>query len=322
MLAKKRVTLNKLLSYVHSFTVPETQNFMKNDSVNIEQLKIQILNEDQYININDFPKNLKNIFDPFIKNIVRYGVNNSSSLYSSVLFLLIENFKNLSNDEKLNAITKLRDKLIAFYSNESILEVNEFMPLNWIKKDVITYLIQLKNNKIVLKIIAEYFHLNIFILNIAEDNIYVISSNDFFDIFRRNIIIAYHDDIFEPIMYDKLPMIDYTNELIKKLVNVDKNKLILLKIITDGENKINFNVGLNNLSKCMTDNEYDEIDENIFVKEIESTSKCSIKLTTKMKLSELQEIALKFNIKIEKDDCNKKKTKNELYNDINKILQK
>jgi hypothetical protein len=370
MLSKKRVALTKLVSYILSFNINNTNNEVL-EKVFLSQVKsndefvFKCLNFGESKNINDFPEKLKAIFDPFIKDLIRHGAvkkfddnDTNLSLYFSILSLLVKNFDNLPSRDQLNFIQKLRDKLIICVSNDEHFKSHDYDKLGWVKKDIINSFVQFKINKLVLKILADYFNVNIFLLNIIEDKVYVISENDFYDMFRPNLLLVFTDDIFEPLTYCNTSVLDYNTSPIKKLITIDKNMLILLDTNLKEERHLSFNIQLSNLNKFVkkeikieqknvvneiqiqgnvnntldtvqlsekvedvhgVDNEYGEVTVEDSEANIDSTH-LTFKLSAKMKLDELQLIAKKLNIIIEKDGTKKKKTKNELMSEINANL--
>lgn len=358
MLSKKRITLNKLISYVLSFssnTVNDnvldtvfTSQIKSNDEFKFEHLKCG-----ETKNINDFPNKLRSLLEPFIKELNRNGIRSTfdndinMSLYSSILSLMINDFDNLPAKEQFNCITKLRDKIIIHMTNKDIMKNNGYSEFGWIKTDITNSLIQYKTNKIILKLFADYFNINIFLLNIMEDRIYVISDANYYNLFRPNVFLVLNNDTFEPLVYNGNKIIDHGSSLIKKLITVDKNFLIMMEFDFNINKKVPFVVKFENLDKYIKkenatknpkmdeiENGYSEImqtDSDTFydIKDIEKTNDLVnveqpmlvFKLSSKMKLEEIQDIAKKLNIILEKDGKNKKvsKTKGELINEINSL---
>jgi len=267
MLSKTRVTLPKLISYINSFTITESNKII-NKKITIfplqiksnDNFKFKCLDTNKSQNINDFPEKLKLIFDPFIKDIIRFGSNknydndNNLSLYFSILFLLINDFDKLPDKDQQNAIIKLRDKLIIFISIHDNLKNQHYNEFGWSKKDIIDTLIKFETNKLIIKILADYFNINIFILNIVEDKIYVVSENNFYDMFRPNILISVNYEIFEPLIYSNSKLIEYNSGLIKKLITVDKNNLILINFSLKNQQIIKFEISLSNIQKYNKNN--------------------------------------------------------------------
>jgi hypothetical protein len=263
---------------------------------------------------------------------------------------------------------------------------NGYDTLGWIKKEIMNSLIKFKINKIVVKIVADYFNINIFLLNIIEDKIYVASDNLFFDMFRPSIFLAFNNDTFEPLIYSDSNLLDYNSGPIKKLITVDKNFISLIDANLKNDKQPPFMISLSNLNKYIKEekkeqiqnnivikeenkespensidptpevikspevkdltseeieNDYgevilDESDANLFINDIKdieehytpkAQTQLIFKISPKMKLDEIQEIAKKLNIVLAKEIrkgkmvSNKHKTKGELIDEINTLLK-
>lgn len=401
---KKQVTIPELIKYVMSFSVVNKDN---NDTMFQTQIKsndsfkFYCLKSKECRNMNDFPEKIRSIFDPYLKDFIRYGANQlieddtNITFYYSILFHLVPNYDKLSNADQMSYIHTLRDKLVIHISDNSLMQTMEYNKCNWEKAHLTNPLAQLKINKFVIKLIADYFNLNIFMLNTVEDKIYVISDNFSYDIFRQNIFMVFNDDIFEPLVYNGQHILDYMSSPINKLMTVDKNKIAMMNVNLRSTEHIPFVIKLSNFDKynnlicfekslieksksskimekniiekniieqniiekdtkeiiftedpengyaeiileesdiniCVDDFEKSEIKKIKETKEIkkeiknDDTVKLTFNISQKMKLSELQIIAQKLGVTIEKNGIKKKvaKTKIELINDINDVLQK
>lgn len=340
----KAVTLPRLIEFVLSFANDNTKNddnlekiFMTNTKSN-DEFVFNSLKQNESKNINDFPKRMKTIFDPFIKDFIRHGsrINYENdaniSFYYSVLSIIVKDFKKMDEKVQLNYIMKLRDKLILYVSQN-----NNYDNYGWFKKEIHASLIQFKVNKIVIKIMADYLNVNIFLINIFEDNIYSISENDSYDMFRLNMFVAFNDNVFEPLIYNNSPLLPYNSILVKKLISVDKHNIIPININIKDDDKKQFIIKLSHINvpeniKIETVelvNNYDEIvvtesDANFNAETIED-KKVPITVSDKMKLSKLQEIATSLDIPLQKKgkgDNMVTKTKSELIQDISKTVKK
>jgi hypothetical protein len=412
MLEKKRVTLPKLISFILSFSKENHKdadldvvfdNIKSNDEFKFENLRYG-----ETRNINDFSKQLKTIFDPFIKDFKRLGsrtnlpnINSNVSLFFSILSQVYPDFYKFGPDDQATNIIKLRDKLIIHLSADKIMDFYNYTALGWSKKDLTNSLVQFKSNKMVLKLLADYFNLNIFILNISDDKLYLLSANDHLNIFRQNVFVVFYNDVFEPLIYNNVSMLKYNSEPLKKLIHVDKGFIKLMsvnlnqdkkeesqnikmlledlsKYVSENENVKNDkdnkqdiksnetdkdNVELNNTeqnnTEMLEDNKYGEVyleesdahiddienadhdkkdhgkknnianKNKVFVENADSSNekneknKIKFNISSKMKLEELQNIAKKLNVSIDKNlDSGKKKqkTKTELIEDLQKNL--
>jgi len=333
----KRITINKLVEYVLDLSG-------SNVTINLDPIfnTPMVEEEDEYIsnlmqnkkeNISNFPSKLKKIFDPFIKECNRVGSlkveNENLSFYYSILYSLIEKFRNsnINVEEQISIIKKFRDKLIIHISENA---------------NIVNDLVKYKVTRNIIKTVADYFDINIFILNIHEDKIFIISNETEYDLFRNSIFLVYYNLQFECMNYNNNYIHDYNSIIIKKLVNVDKN---LINLVNNQDINLPFICGLSDLellSSIKTQNvqpvqsvQIEIILDNIsrdgeqadILKNtqdnVDNVNKLIIKVPHKAKLSELQEIAEKLNISIDKEVNNKKKKKtiNELLSEINEKNQ-
>ncbi len=371
MLQKNRLTLPKLVSFVKSISedIPKINNivekpihFKQNDN------SFRCLNHKDTKITSDLPTKLRSYFDPFIKEFVRHSSllklssnNENISAYYAILKSCMPKFEDYTQQQQIDHIKCLREKLIAYVSNTEIFKTNGYEKLKWNKKSIIQSLVQFKLTKITLKIMADYFSINIFILNISEDKLYVVSGNDYFDMFRFNVFVTLNNETFESLTYLKNGLLEFNNALVKKIISIHKNIIILfdtnLNEKTDNS-ELEFVIKLDSFNIITTnkENEYDEIilsemDENSYVRDIEiknnnpnetnnilenttntandntdnNATGIVFNVSLKMKLDVLQDMATKLNIDINKPIANGKKklkTKNELVEEINKIMLK
>lgn len=329
MQAQKRVELTKLISYILTFAEKTVETEVL-ESIFPDQIKsndeftFDFLNVGDSKNINDFPSKLKGIMDPYLKDVLRHGLvkkfeeNNQTtenlSLYASVLYTLVENYKKLPTKSQYDYVLKLRDKLIIYISNNETIKFHGYKDeLGWVKKDIVDSLVKFKTNKIILKLLADYFYINIFLFNVVEDKIYVVSENDSYDMFRKSILLVLNESTFEPLVFSGNSLLDNNSGPIKKMITVDKKFLILLDTNLKDNVTPHFTIKLSNLQKYIkevpeveptvpvnkdkeevevvkeeskeevedesdNENEYEEIvpnesDANAYIKDIEQTEK-------------------------------------------------
>lgn len=357
---KQRLTLKKLVEFVKN--IDSSTNTFELKSTFIPQPNVKknnlfrCLNSNDSKITNDLPPKLRSYFDPFIKDFVRHHTitnlsnsNDNVSVYYSVLRLCVPKFEEYSETEQINYILALRGKLIAYISDNDVFKMNGYENLKWNRKVIIESLMKFKATKLTLKVIADFFSINIFILNILEDKLYAVSGNDFYDMFRLNVFICLNNETFEPLTYLKSGCLEYKNTLVKKIVSIHKNIVILFNTNMEDNTEIEFVIKqdtFNIPSITNKENDYDDvvISEVDYVKDVETKDNNSVEVTPepvscttdskvqgivfnvslKMKLEELQTMAQKLNIDIEKIQNNKKKckTKNELVEDINRVMTK
>ena len=212
----------------------------------IEELKFNLLPVGQSQSIGDFPESLKEIFDPYIKNMYRHGSimylkdpSVNLSLFSSVLTCLLDGFRKLPQEEKEIYIKNMRDKLCIDLNTTNLFTEFEYKTFNWKVKDLKEYLKLYKNNRMVIRFLADYYKLNIFLLNITEDKIYAIYREENYNMYKPAILLSFFSDTFEPITYHDTYLWNYDTDPLRKLINVDRQKINLFDVDFSGnKNKI------------------------------------------------------------------------------------
>jgi hypothetical protein len=377
MQSKKRITINDLINFLS--TTPE-ENSVDDTLFTKSDQPLKEIRKSNYIDTNifktlkytekksliDFPKKIKHIFDPFITEMERHGIKKqlgtetNLSLFFSILYCIMPEYKTFDKELQLLYIKKLRDKL-------TVLVMNNFTykHFGWNKKDLLLSLSEFKTNKMILKLITDYFNINIILLNISEDKIYIVSADEGYNMFRQNIIVTFFESTFEPIFHSESGIYCFSSPSINKMISVHKTALLLLnldlsnqgdkpfqfvletrKIIESSNDKIREEIkeeeNKEKVKKC-TVNEYTEepledSDSDLYadLKDIEDTLTepdpeniikpvsyplLVFKVSDKMKLAEIQQIASKLNIILDKKGKVKQipKTKTELIAEINKL---
>lgn len=344
MLSKKKVTLPKLISYVQSFS-KGLDNINQTDNVFVKSIK----SNDEYIftklkygevqNLLNIPVKLKSIFNPFIGELKHSGYreslnskhNNNLSFFFAIIDSIYPSFYKEPEDSQYESINKLKDEIMNYLMTDEIFVQNGYDKLSWNIKDVITSIKTYKSNKMIIRLIVDYFNINIFLLNIVEDKLYSICSEDIFDQFRRSVLILYNDEIFCSVKYNDDGMLKSDNDVIKKLINVNKKDISVLdadlnekqgneirQFVVEHENLDKFKLTLKNETKAESSPIGDN-NENSFVEVFPaSDDKFSIEKLYQMKMPELQKLAKEKNVNLTQDG--KKKKKIELINDLKNAL--
>lgn len=348
MTSIKKITIKRLISYIESFnkTTEDTKlidNVFKNSiKSNIEfTFKLLPYGIDHGVNANDYPPTLKDMFDPFIKGMTRYGYRNTLtsrqdinlSFFFAVLSTIYPEYYAMGEDAQYENIIRLRDALVSHVIKEGTFKFYGYDALNWNTKDMIQSIKQFKSNRMVIRLVADYFCVNIFLLNMTEDAIYHIGYDNVFDPFRKTMLISYYDDTFEPILYGDNHLLDYESDLLVKITRVDKHLIAPLNVSlvenTDSEEP-EFAIQYENLDKYQTTETPKETPkEEPNTQPPPAATKSppptiakpvsEFTLNSKMKIEELREMAIRNDIPIVRPD-RKKKTKNELMADILDVL--
>ncbi len=289
----KRVTLNNLISYAltcneYADSDDYNQNdssFDQNNSNNYDDYDLTVNNNmeknvfKQLIfgesnSITDLPKNLKAMFDPFIKDVKRQGIlnehiSNSTSLLFSILYCICDNFLDFSGYKQLQTVKGLNRKLsTSIFGKSKLFEKFEYKDKGWTKKELKDALNDYKNNKMVLQVLSDYFNINIFLLNVSDDKLYAIYSEELFNMFKMNVFISHSDGVFEPLCYNDKKLWRYDDEPLKKLINVEKQKINVMDVNFSGKNDGDerlFQAGSEDLNKYLNleqDNSYQDTIDN------------------------------------------------------------
>jgi hypothetical protein len=239
----------------------------------------------------DLPNNIHMINDLF-KNM--YYIKNSGDIYETILNSLDTSFNLLDNKEEL--IKDFRKKLWlnvdnAFkdYGYNRKRKFNK----NDMKNDLLNFNKSSFDEKIV-KYIADFFGINIYIIGNDIHTYLATDDSSLICVYKPVIIIYQDDNYYYPILNNNKGIFKYTDD---RIVQDLYNRFVpgKMKSAIVDKNKPDANTLTTNEKK---------------------------KPTTKMNISELQELAKEYNIDIVKNKNGKSvhKTKKDLYDDINNKL--
>ena len=287
----KRVTLNNLISYAltcneyvdsddynqdnSSFDNSHDDEYDLTVNNNMEKNVFKQLISGESNSITDLPKNLKAMFDPFIKDVIRQGilnkhVSNDISLLFSILYCTCDNFLEFSGYKQLQTVKNFNKRLFSgVFGKSKLFEKFEYKEKGWTKKELKNALSSYKNNKMVLQVLSDYFNINIFLLNVSEDKLYAIYSEELFNMFKMNVFISHNDGIFEPLCYNDKKLWKYDDEPLKKLINVEKQKINVMDVsfLNNNEERL-FQAGSEDLNK------YLNLEEKETIKDDDDDARC------------------------------------------------
>lgn len=368
-MSNKRVSLAYLIEYIDNVVrcdsgegadddIPSERDvsydiISKENIRYIDEFKYDNIKINESIDINDFKKNCKKIFDPYIDNIIRNGTlkkckDDYISLLYSVFSCIDENFCTKSKSTKVKWIYSAIDKMISDIKKENI---------NYELKntDISQELQKFSNNKIVLRFLSDYFNINIFLINVIEDRIFVVYGEPQFNIFKPTIFLSFYDDQFEYLSYKNKKIWAYDDPPFKKLIKVCTKKIDVMDI---DDSKV-FELGTEDLLKYLDqppiqdtknqdsvvnmintieletedtihanididdEDDDDEEDSTDIFETKKSKSSPKISVNNKMKLKELQDLAVKYSISLfsgtTKTGKPKKKTKAMLVKELESL---
>jgi hypothetical protein len=155
-----------------------------------------------------FSKKFSNLLqNKFYKYGITTHINKINvSFYTSLLTIINDDFITLTDDEEIIVINKFKNEII------SNLFPNSIEKLLLTKKDIID---DIRYN---IQLIADYFDINILILDFKNDNIKISYYDEICNPWKPIIILANYDNNWEPIMYDSKKMFSYNDINIKKIL--------------------------------------------------------------------------------------------------------
>ena len=172
-------------------------------------------------------------------NIYRYGIIHQNgkqniSLYYSILFCLKKDFMLLTKGEQLSTINKFKNKLYTELVTKQLYKIFQYRKYGWTKNDIQKDIYESNNTPIVLQYLADYFNINIFIINHNTNKLNVYYSEPALNKFKMNLMLAYKriawKEYFEPVIGSnkktkkKYYLFNHTNN---NLVNLIENKNIV-----------------------------------------------------------------------------------------------
>jgi hypothetical protein len=403
---------NLSINLTNDTTSPKnTDNVNNSTKLNTSLTKFAILNAGNAEPLINLPDELKKILTPFTQDLYRYGIHvthctsqytHDISIYNSVLSCIDPEFMQLIEDDKILYINnfvnifhfdfmketkktrlKINDEFVkGKYLNHNKCEYYDQYGLDAnkiVKKKVLEDIKQYNVSDKILQILAGYFSVNIFIIDVANKKIVVSHNDEYYNKYKSCIILSYTDTYYEPIFYKDSKILKYNNELIQHLTSYNLKNIFKLTLhpkkkstyeeMKNQKEEITKYLSYETITKInnvlseptvelpseltaecpeiVLDNSYTELPDeeisddgiditdlndddetdalnnnnDIFCKKSNPTICDTITpLSLKMKLSELQQIAMKYKIKTKQNaDKNGKvkfKTKLELYNKI------
>lgn len=244
----------------------------------------------QHHQVIDIPKKLNDIFDNVLgDDYYLFGVDKDMSFIMSLLYIISKDFKLKDTKTQTQYCQELKknliEKLPKYFKEKS------YSSLNFNRTQMETKLHNNVYDNQILCYISDYYNLNLIVFDYNKSS--YINGYEYNDN-HNNVIIIVNDNVYLPLVhiYGEFP-----------------NKFIYKCLV----NKFKTSNKVNKISKA-------EVEEVISPKPTDNTPtvKTSLKAFSAYKLKELQEIASTLNICLSHsvDGKNKKKTKNELYNEI------
>lgn len=224
----KRISITDLLKFIKTNAEAIKSigcvdlNDVSNDDMKlcnrIDQLQFQDIKRVTFL-----PLNLNKIFDIEIDKYLHAGVLHSCSpkdkndvtLYSAVLSCLRSSFLSQPESHQSMFIQKFIERFKL--ESKTKFETFEYKKLKWNKNDLYDDIYVSPVGKNIIKYMADYFHINIFVLDIEDDELYFCNGELFIPYKKNVFLIRYSDGTFEPFFTEQSRTMSYNDKIIKKL---------------------------------------------------------------------------------------------------------
>ena len=215
--------------------------------------------------LSNFPSPLLETIELCADEYYRYGViskcrmgkviSNVSLIYS-ILFCIDNRFLNIVDKEKQIYISKVVDHFLLEFDRQY--KEHEYRRLGWTKKDIREELQNYTNSNIVVQYIANYFNINIFVLEWAEPcALKAVYSDEEFSKYKPSIILSLQSNVFEPIITNEVRFFSNKDHLIKTIINSPKIEILNPKKKLQGFDK-KFVIGMEDLDQYLPKAEEEE----------------------------------------------------------------
>jgi len=154
--------------------------------------------------IEKLPVKIKNFFGNDITKLKRNGsYNNKLSFYACILNAFDNDF--YKNNKKEKSINEFKSNMLYNLNHLKLFDYFCYKNLKWKKKDIVE---DIHNNNIsfyVVRFIMDFLNINIIILDLNNEDIYIYYPEEKFDIHKNCIILTQYCNNYELITHD-----DYT----------------------------------------------------------------------------------------------------------------
>jgi hypothetical protein len=252
--------------------------------------------------IDNFGDWIKSIFKKWKDDIKVMGIQDNS-IYSPVMTCIDSKFEELELSEKKKYMLGLRSHLRKEINRTEIFEQYGYKKLGW-KKNILTSTLNLGDQTMeILRLLADYFNINIFVIDNDDRQIQIHYSDGHFSPFKENVFLMKTKTGFDLIIFkNMISTINYNDSFLREFIKIHEKNLICPSYdLTKDANVIRpFQI-----LKAGTQN-------------IESEDNINDVFCKKMKLDQIQKFAKEYGIPIKMGK--KFKTKNILYEEIKEKL--
>ena len=256
----KQISLADILTYIELnidlIVKSKHGQFISNDAQMTIPATIKVLDLDKTAPLPQLPKKLTAIMGK-VNSLSRHGViqycntikDVDISFVSSILYILMDRYKSLTPVEAMEFI-ELFIRKIQRDAKKKYIEFN-YKQLNWKTREFALNVQNFIHGKDLLRYIADYLYVNIFIIDIKTDSIVYIGEELCIK-YKKNILLIGHDTSqYEPVTCNDELWFPHDSSIIRKFTN---SRFLVERMdcnFTNVESDTEFIVGDEDLTKFM-----------------------------------------------------------------------
>lgn len=258
-----KITINDIVNYIET-----NRQFINNLSNEIDKLVVQepeIAKTQQSVYcmealqyniscpVNKLSANLQAIFNSveFIRTgsltYVPVPEEIDISYMSSLITLLVPEFAQMKDEEKIEFIQVCVKKI--YRDSRENFDRFKYAELGWNLKEFMNNVRNFNIGKDLLRYIADFLNVNVFILDCESDSLVYVGEKTFSKYKKNVLLLKIKDKHFEPIYTSDSKFIDHKSFIIKKLMN---SRFLVERMdcdFTNDKEEFNFVIGEENLEK-------------------------------------------------------------------------
>mgnify|MGYP001433433365 CR=1 FL=1 len=226
----------------------ENEHFQKYEQVKKKNNDInKVLNIDETCDLKNIKQPFSEIFDNnnylFYKIGIIHSMKNDKnkyyncSVYSSILTCILENYIDNTIDIRMNFINKFVIQILEDIGKEKLYTKFNYRSLGWKKKNLINSIRTCENNDIVIKFLSDYLNVNIFIIDIPKNKIFISYGEEKFNKFKKNYFLTCINDIYEPVLCNNITNIKFDNIPFSIIINHYQNIINIINVNFSKKNK-------------------------------------------------------------------------------------
>jgi len=258
----RKISINSLIKYVSSNwkNMDDKVELVSSDEENVKtsyNQNIHPLKSNIPVKITALYNNLDDIVTKIDQNLLRTGVltfidelgDIDISIYSSILWILKDGFSNYSRQQQSECIVEFIKTLK--YNAMYMFNDFDYKTLGWTEKQLVADIKSGDVGTTIIRFIADYLHINIFILNMHDENMYYSGSHPWVP-YKKNILLLRHsNNTFEPVFSDNTKFFTYESKLVSLLI-MKPFVVKYMKCNLNTSANINFAEGVEDFNKYIT----------------------------------------------------------------------